>query len=46
MEVSINGGTPKRMVHKDNPIKIYDLGVPPFQEMVRSILANRVNGWE
>jgi hypothetical protein len=46
MEVSINGGTPKRMVHKDNPIKIYDLGVPPFQEMLRSILANRVNGWE
>ena len=31
--VSINGGTPKWMVYTGkNPIKMGDLGVPPFQE--------------
>ena len=30
--VSINGGTPKWMVYKGNPIKIDDLGVPLFME--------------
>ena len=31
--VSINGGSPKWMVYfRENPIKIDDLGVPPFQE--------------
>jgi hypothetical protein len=33
MGVSINGGSPKWMVYfSENPIKIDDLGVPPFQE--------------
>ena len=30
--VSINGGTPKWMIYRENPIKIDDLGVPLFQE--------------
>jgi len=30
--VSINGGTPKWMVYKGNPIEIDDLGVTPFME--------------
>jgi hypothetical protein len=30
MEVSISGGSPKRMVCNGNPIKVDDLGVPPF----------------
>ena len=30
--VSKNSGTPKRMVYKENPIKIDDLGVPLFLE--------------
>ena len=29
---SKNRGTPKWMVYKENPIKMDDLGVPPFQE--------------
>ena len=32
MGVSINGGTPKWMIIRENPIKMDDLGVPPFQE--------------
>ena len=33
MGVSINGGTPKWMVHfMENPMKMDDLGVPLFQE--------------
>ena len=32
MGVSLNGGTPKWMVYKENPIKMDDLGVPPFKE--------------
>ena len=33
MGVSINGGTPKWMVYfMENPIKMDDLGVPPFME--------------
>ena len=31
MGVSINGGSPKWMVSRENPIKIDDLGVPLFQ---------------
>ena len=34
-QVSINGGSPKRMVYNgksENPIKMDDKGVPPFQE--------------
>ena len=30
MGVSVNDGTPKWMVYKENPIKIGDLGVPSF----------------
>ena len=30
MGVSKNRGTPKWMVYKENPIKMDDLGVPPF----------------
>ena len=30
--VSKNRGTPKRMVYMENPIKMDDLGVPPFKE--------------
>ena len=29
---SINGGTPKLMFYRENPIKMDDLGVPPFME--------------
>ena len=32
MGVSKNRGTPKWMVYKENPIKMDDLGVPPFLE--------------
>ena len=32
MGVSINGGSPIWMVYRENPIKMDDLGVPPFQE--------------
>jgi len=32
MGVSKNRGTPKSMVYNGNPIKMDDLGVPPFQE--------------
>ena len=32
MGVSINGGTPQWMVYRENPIKMDDLGVPPFSE--------------
>ena len=32
MGVSINGGTPKWMVYRENPTEMDDLGVPPFQE--------------
>ena len=32
MGVSKNGGTPKWMVYMESPIKIDDLGVPPFKE--------------
>ena len=30
--VSINGGTPKWLVYRENPIKMDDLGVPPFMK--------------
>jgi len=30
--VSRNGGSPKWMVFRENPVKIDNLGVPPFQE--------------
>ena len=36
MGVSINGGTPKWMVYKGNPIEMDDLGVPPFMETPKS----------
>ena len=32
MDVSKNRGTPKWMVYNGNPIKMDDLGVPPFKE--------------
>jgi len=32
MVVSKNSGTPKRMVYMETPIKMDDLGVPPFKE--------------
>jgi len=32
MGVSINGGSSKRLVLMENPIKMDDLGVSPFQE--------------
>ena len=39
MEVSINGDTPKWMVYKGNPIKMDDLGVPPFMETPTSSIS-------
>ena len=39
--VSKNRGTPKWMVYKENPIKMDDLGVPPFSET--SILYHTVD---
>ena len=35
MGVSKNGGTPKWMVYMEKPIKMDDLGVPPFKETSR-----------
>ena len=32
MGVSMNEGTPKWLFILENPIKMHDLGVPPFQE--------------
>ena len=32
MGVSKNGGTPKWMVYRENPIEMDDLGVPLFEE--------------
>ena len=32
MEISINGGSPKWMVYRKNPMKMDDFGVPPFVE--------------
>ena len=32
MDVSENRGNPKWMVYMENPIKMDDLGVPPFKE--------------
>ena len=34
MGVSKNRGTPKWMVYMENPIKMDDLGVPPFKETI------------
>ena len=43
MGVSINGGTQKWLVYKENPTKIDDLGVPLFQET--PILCNHPHGY-
>ena len=37
MEVSKNGGTPKRMIYSRNPLKMDDLGVSLFEEAPISI---------
>ena len=44
--VSINGGTPKWLVYNEqNPIKINDLGVPPFQETSMCMYIYIYQGW-